>query len=59
MKGWFCLRSFPTDEVLLGVLYICMVITHSKRKNQPSKAANPARGQLNKENENFPVLVRA
>ena len=27
-----------------------MVITYSKRKDQPDKAANPARGQLNKEN---------
>ena len=36
-----------------------MVITYSKGKNQPSKVANPARGQLNRENEFFSVLVRA
>ena len=28
-----------------------MVITYSKRKGQPGKVANPARGQLNRENE--------
>ena len=36
-----------------------MVITYSKGKNQPSKVANPARGQLNRENEFFSVPVRA
>ena len=35
-----------------------MVITCSKGKNQPGKVANPARGQLNRENEYFPVPVR-
>ena len=39
--------------------YVCMVITCSKRKDQPGKVANPARGQLNGENEYFPVPVRA
>ena len=28
-----------------------MVITHSKSMDQPGKVANPARGQLNRENE--------
>ena len=28
----------------------CMVITYSKSKDQPGKVANPARGQLNREN---------
>ena len=27
-------------------MYICMVIRYSKGKDQPSKVANPARGQL-------------
>ena len=27
--------------------------------DQPGKVANPARGQLNRENEYFPVRVRA
>ena len=32
--------------------------THSK-SNQTGKVANPARGQLNRGNEYFPVRVRA
>ena len=36
-----------------------MVTTYSKGKDQPGKVANPARGQLNRENDFFPVLVRA
>ena len=40
--------------------YVCMVITYSKRSmDQPGKVANPARGQLNRENENLTVRVRA
>ena len=31
--------------------------TYSKSKDQPGKVANPARGQLNRENEYFPVRV--
>ena len=38
---------------------VCMVIAYSKCKDQPGKVANPARGQLNRENEYFPVRVRA
>ena len=37
----------------------CMVITYSKSMDQPGKVANPACGQLNRENEYFPVRVRA
>ena len=33
-------------------------IVYSKSMDQPSKVANPARGQLNRENEYFPVPVR-
>ena len=33
--------------------------TYSKNMDQPGKVANPARGQLNRENESFPVRVRA
>ena len=32
---------------------------YSKNISQPGKLANPARGQLNRENEHFPVPVRA
>ena len=35
-------------------MYVCMVITYSKSKDQPGKVANPARGQLNRENCYFP-----
>ena len=42
-------------------LYVCMVITYSRvpGMDQPGKVANPARGQLNREKEYSPVLVRA
>ena len=33
--------------------------TYRKSMDQPSKVANRARGQLNRENEYFPVRVRA
>ena len=33
--------------------------TYSKSMDQSGKVANPARGQLNRENEYSPVLVRA
>ena len=33
--------------------------TYSKSMDQPGKVANPACGQLNRENEYFPVYVRA
>ena len=35
-------------------LYVCIVITYSKSMDQPGKVANPARGQLNREN-NIPL----
>ena len=39
---------------------VCMYDhTCSKNMDQPGKVANPARGQLNRENEYFPVRVRA
>ena len=33
-----------------------MVITYDKSMDQPGKVANPARGQLNMENEYFPAV---
>ena len=33
--------------------------TYSKSVDHPGKVAHPARGQLNKKNEYFPVCVRA
>ena len=44
---------------LLVYMYVCMVITYSKSMDQPGKVANPARGQLNRENEYSRVPVRA
>ena len=39
---------------------VCMVThTYSKSMDQPGKVANPTPGQLNRENEYFPVRVRA
>ena len=35
------------------------MVTHSKSMDQPGKVANPARGQLNRESEHFPVRVCA
>ena len=37
---------------------LCMVVTYSKGKDQPGKIANPARGQLDRENEYLRVPVR-
>ena len=41
---------------------VCMYVKshiYSKSMDQPGKVANPARGQLNRENEYFLVRVRA
>ena len=40
-------------------MYVCMVTHYSKSMDQPGKVASPARGQLNRKNEYFPVRVRA
>ena len=42
-----------------GDMCVCMVITYIKSMDQPGKVTNPARGQLTRENEYFPVRVRA
>ena len=50
------------DGAALDVLMLIpslYVHTRSKSMDQPGKVANPARGQLNKENTYFPVRVRA
>ena len=43
------------------IMYVVCMYSHtySKSKDRPGKVANPARGQLNKENEYFLVPVRA
>ena len=53
----FVRLSFPTPTIGTVWMYGCMGITYSKSKDQPGKVANPARGQLNRENEYFPVPV--
>ena len=45
--------------VVVVVSHIQYGYAYSKSKDQPGKVANPARGQLNKENEYFHVPVRA
>ena len=40
----------------LVCMYVCMVVTYTKSMDQPGEVANPARGQLNRENEHSPVL---
>ena len=40
-------------------MYLCMIITYSKSDGQPGKVAYPTHGQLNRENDHFPVPVRA
>ena len=48
-----CNMSVTTSEV------VCMIITYRKSKDQPDKVANPARGQLTRENERIPVAICA
>ena len=42
----------------VGLLYRFDARGDSKRKGQPGKVVNPARGQLNRKNEYFSVPVR-
>ena len=51
----------PTTHATQGYnsMYVCMVITYSKNKDQPGKVADPARDQLNRKNKCSPVPVRA
>ena len=45
---------------IVRVQYVCIYgHTYSKSMDQSGKVANPARGQLNRENEYFSVRVRA
>ena len=55
-----CPSYIYTTGSLLCYKYVRMVITYSKRSmNQPGKVVNLSRGQLNRENEYFPMAVRA
>ena len=48
--------TFQLDDMIFrnlyttSILHVCMVVTYSKSKDQPCKVANPARGQLKREN---------
>ena len=48
---------FPTPILGTVDMYVCMVITYSKGKDQLGKVANPARGQLMNRDFFFPVSV--
>ena len=60
-----CLASADTEvknknKTKGECVYVCMYgHTYSKSMDQPGKVASPARGQLNRKNECFPVRVRA
>ena len=61
MDQFLCASLFPHP---LLVQYVCMYVcmsghTCSKSMDQLGKVANPARGQLNRENKYFPVRFRA
>ena len=58
------LSAFATENLVsrggFGSPLYCMYgHTYSKSMDQPGKVASPARGQLNRKNEYFPVHVRA
>ena len=56
----FSTKTHNVCTYMYVCMYVCMIITNNiKSKDQPGKAANPARGQLNREYEYLPVLVRA
>ena len=60
--GYANRRVSPILEI--GTVYRTIIFcmyghTYSKSTDQPGKVANPARGQLNRENEYFHVSVRA
>ena len=38
-------------------MYVCMVITYSNGVDQPGKVVNPARGQLNRDNEHRSISL--
>ena len=57
---WYTQYTTIKQHVYMYVcMYVCMVITYSRLWINRGKVANPARGQLNTENEYSPVPVRA
>ena len=60
----FLLISYPlitqqlpiSYQITVFNIFLCMYgHTHSTSMDQPGEVANPARGQLNRENEYFPL----
>ena len=51
--------SLVRDVRYIIYIYILYDHTYRKSEDQPGKVAHPGRGQLNRENEYFPVRVRA
>ena len=54
--------DFSLNSLLFffAIPHECVAISYRKKSmDQPGKVANPARGQLNRENEYFSVPVRA
>ena len=60
---WVMVYYIVSVLFLLFFWCLCMRLmygyTYNKSMDQPGKVANPARGQLNRENEYSPVCVRA
>ena len=56
---WYTRTSTPKIPQTHGIYIFMYGHTCSKSMDQPGKVANPARGPLNRENEYFPVRVRA
>ena len=56
------LRFLDYSEMVIEfrcIIHVCTYgHTYSESMDQPGKVANPARGQLNRENEYSPVRVR-
>ena len=59
--NWFVVHTFCLIlyERAYVYMYVCIVITYSKSKDQSGNVANLARGQLNRKNELFPVPAHA
>ena len=54
------LYSDKCKKQLVVIIYVFIYShSYSKSMDQPGKVASPARGQLNRKNEYFPIRVRA
>ena len=53
------INSLAYETVMESYVNMMYGRTYSKSMDQPGKVANPARGQLKRESEYFPVRVRA